>query len=81
MGRRILQEATPGLNQLLDGNGTRVLITHRLVTEVTTFLKRLAEADKGGELAQTIEEEMKRVDLQGLAGMTFEEAWKRINHR
>lgn len=80
MGRRILQEVTPGLNRLLDGKGEQALITHEVVAEVITFLKRLAEADKGGALAQTIEQEMKRVDLQGLTGMTFEEAWKRINN-
>ncbi|MBM3150183.1 MAG: M4 family metallopeptidase, partial [Chloroflexi bacterium] len=80
MGQRILHEVTPGLNQLLDGKGEQTLITHEVVTEVTIFLKRLAEADKGGPLAQAIEQEMKRVDLQGLAGMTFEEAWKRINN-
>jgi len=79
MGDQVLQAVTPGLRQLVDGQGDETVITAEMVRDLSAFLKRLAEADSGGELTQAIEQEMERLSLDKLSGMTFAEAWQFIN--
>jgi len=81
-GGQILQQATPGLDQLMDGHGDESVVTEKTVTDVVAYLERLAEEDRangGGELAGTIEREMARIDWGYLVGMTYEEAWAYIS--
>ena len=83
-GGQILKAVTPGLNQLMDGEGEQAVVTQELVDNVLSFLQRLAEEDRangGGELASTIEREKARMDWDRLVGMTYEEAWRYIQSR
>ena len=83
-GGQILKAVTPGLNHLMDGQGEQDVITQELVNDVLSFLQRLAEEDRakgGGELANTIEREIIRIEWNRLVGMTFEEAWQYIQSR
>jgi len=83
-GGQILKEFTPGLKQLVNGRGDESVVTQKMVTDVISFLRRLADEDRlrgGGELAQTIKREMARIDWDPLIGMTLEEAWAYINSR
>jgi Zn-dependent metalloprotease len=83
-GSNILHQVTPGLYQLVDGKGDKSTITRQMVTEITSFLQRLAKADKdrgGDALAQTIEQEMARIDINKLIGITFQETWELLNSR
>jgi ABC-type thiamine transport system ATPase subunit len=83
-GSHVLQQVTPGLNQLMDGRGDQTIVTREMVADATSFLQRLAEADRvrgGGGVAQTIEQEMARIDNNKLIGMTFKDAWAYINSR
>jgi len=81
-GGQILQMVTPGLDKLMGGNGGQEVVTQEMVTEVTSYLQSLVDeawADGDEELAQTIEQEMARIDWDHLVDMTFEEAWDYIN--
>ncbi|MCB0115851.1 MAG: peptidase M4 family protein [Caldilineaceae bacterium] len=83
-GGEILKQVTPGLDKLMDGDGDEVIIEAATVEDVLAFLTQLAEDDlaKGdGELAATIEEEMRRIDWDHLVGMTYDEAWTYIQSR
>jgi hypothetical protein len=83
-GARILQQVTPGLNSLIIGKEDDAIITAETVIEVQTYLRQLAEEDRargGGELAQSIEREMARIDWYHLVGMTYDEAWVYLSQR
>ena len=83
-GSQVLRQVTSGLNQLMDGRGDQTIVTQEMVADATSFLQRLAEADRargGGRLALTIEQEMTHIDKNRLIGMTFKDAWAYINSR
>jgi hypothetical protein len=81
-GGQILQRVTPGLNQLMAGNSDQTVVTEELVMIIVEYLQSLideARASGDEDLAQTIEQEMARINWDYLVGMTFEEAWAYIN--
>lgn len=80
-GTYILQNVTPGLSQLMNGQGQEAVVTQETVNEIIAFLKQLAADDQAhgnGELARVIEQEMARIDWESLVGMTYEDAWDYI---
>ena len=81
-GGLILQMVSPGLSALMDGQGNNEIVTQEMVDDIIVFLEDLAAKDRvngGGELADTIEREMARIDWDRLAGMPFDEAFEYIN--
>ncbi len=83
-GAAILQAVTPGLSQLVNDNGDSEIVTAQTVTDAQAYLRSLANqarADGDETLAQTIEQEMERLNWDQLIGMTYTEAWNHINHR
>lgn len=72
-GRAILVEFEPGLRDLVDGRGDEVVITQAMVNRVQAYLDRLEKAGSP-DLKATIEAERARTPLDGLVGMTFEQA-------
>lgn len=80
-GTTILQNVTPGLSRLMDGQGQEAIVSEETVQEIVSFLDGLAADDRangGGELADTIEREMLRINWENLVGMTYEDAWAYI---
>ncbi|MFQ5857273.1 MAG: M4 family metallopeptidase, partial [Anaerolineae bacterium] len=75
----LLRSVVPGLAALLDGRGDKAVVTPAMIQQLQTLLDGLAATDSGGALAQTIAAERSRLKLEGLAGLTFEEAWRAIN--
>jgi Zn-dependent metalloprotease len=83
-GGEIVKQVTTGLRQLMDGAGDEDVVTQETVDKVVAFLHQLAEEDRAkgdGELADTIEQEMARIEWDRLAGMTYTEAWEYIQSR
>lgn len=83
-GGEILKQVTPGLSHLMDGAGDQDVVTREMVDRVVAFLHQLAEEDRSrgdGQLADTIEQEMARIEWDRLVGMTFAEAWEYIQSR
>lgn len=83
-GAEILKQVTPGLNHLMNGVGEEDVVTQKTVDEILTFLHQLAEEDRangGGDLADTIEQEMAHIEWDHLVGMTYTEAWEYIQSR
>jgi hypothetical protein len=83
-GGKILQAITPGLRLMLDGAGDEDIVTRETVDEVVAFLQQLAEEDRAngdGELAETIERNMARLEWERLIGMTYPEAWEYVRSR
>jgi serine protease len=83
-GGEILKQVTPGLSHLVDGAGDEDIVTQETVDEVVAFLHQLAEEDRtsgDGELADTIEREMARIEWDRLVGMTYTEAWEYTQSR
>jgi len=83
-GAEILKRFTPGLDHLMNGVGEEEVVTQKTVDEILTFLHQLAEddrADGDGELADTIEQEIARIEWDDLIGMTYTEAWEYIQTR
>ncbi|MBS1252447.1 MAG: Bacillolysin [Anaerolineales bacterium] len=76
---RTLRAIVPGLAALLDGNGDKVIVTPEMIQQLQALLDRLAAADPAGALAKTIAGERSRIELESLAGLTFEEAWRAIS--
>jgi len=76
---KVLAEITPFAQDLTSRGESRNRINDELIQQVRSVLQRFQEADKrmedGGSLALTIEEEMRRVDLNTLSGMNAKEAW------
>lgn len=78
-GASILLDVTPGLSQLSIGQDSESIVTKETVNNVITFVERLATEDRsngGGELAQTIESEMSRIDWEHLIGISYGNAWE-----
>ncbi len=79
----LLRSTQPGLQSLVDPDMTDEIVTAEDVRDVTAFLQDLAQTDRaenGGELAQTIEQELAQTDLQKLVGMTYAQAWEYLNN-
>jgi Zn-dependent metalloprotease len=73
----VLTAVQPGLQSLVDPDAEEARITQNDVQDLTGMLQDLAEADRadgGGDLANTIEAELARRDLNALVGMTYAEA-------
>lgn len=80
----LLRSTQPGLQSLVDPDSADEIVTEQDVRDVTAFLQDLAQRDReqgGGELAQTIEQELQHTDLQKLVGMTYAQAWESLNTR
>jgi bacillolysin len=80
-GGKLLKQFTPGLNNLMTGVGDNDIITRDLVDEVIAFLEQLSDEDRDsgdGELADTIEREMDRINWDHLVGKSYDEAWEYI---
>lgn len=75
----LLRSVVPGLAALLDGKGGTVTVTPAMIRQLQALLDGLAAADPDGPLARTIAAERSRLKPEGLAGLTFEEAWRSIN--
>ena len=83
-GGEILKQVTPGLSHLMDGAEDEDVVTQETVDTVVAFLQQLAAEDRAtgdGELADTIEQEMGRIEWDRLVGMTYTEAWEYIQSR
>jgi len=83
-GGEILKQVTPGLSHLMDGAGDEDVVTQETVDDVVAFLNQLIEEDRAngdGDLADTIEQEMARIEWDHLVGMTYTEAWEYIQSR
>ena len=83
-GVQILKAITPGLSLMLDGAADEDIVTRETVDEVVAFLRQLAQEDRAngdGELAETIERDMARLEWDRLVGMTYAEAWEYIRPR
>ncbi|RRR78642.1 MAG: M4 family peptidase [Candidatus Viridilinea halotolerans] len=79
----LLQSTQPGMQSLADANAAAEIVTAQDVQDLTTFLQDLARHDReqdGGVLAQTIDQELQRTNLQKLVGMTYTEAWDFLNN-
>jgi Zn-dependent metalloprotease len=78
----ILRGMTPGLKKLTDGRGDEVRLTAGVVTELRSFLRRLAEQSRkrgAHRLARDVEREMQRIDWDRLPGMSFAAAWAYVS--
>ncbi len=75
----LLRAVVPGLTALLDGAGDQVVVTPGMVRQLEALLDGLTAADQEGKLAKTINAERSQLKLEGLAGLTFEEAWQTLN--
>lgn len=74
-----LQAMTPGFLDLLDRGGKSIRVDARMIAAARGLAERFAVADEGGELAKAIGEELGRLSLDRLEGMTFAEAWDYLN--
>lgn len=77
-GYRILEAVEPGLKLLLVGEGDQKVITGQVVADIKNYLTQLAQEDRsngGGELADSIEQEMEKLDWDNLVGKTYEQGW------
>ena len=72
-GAAIMMEFEPPLRALVDGYGASVVITESMVHRADAYLTALHEL-ASPELRVTIESERARTPLEGLIGLTFEEA-------
>jgi len=83
-GGDILKQVTPGLGHLMDGARDEDIVTQEMVDEIVAFLHQLAEEDRaegGGDLADTIEQEVARIEWDRLVGMTYADAWEYVQTR
>ena len=74
-----LQTMTPGFLDLLDQGGQREKVNSQMVAAARSLADRFAAADNGGDLADAIAEELDRVDLDRLRGLSFADAWAYLN--
>lgn len=74
-----LQSMTPGFLDLLDRGGRNVKVDRRMIAAARNLADRFAAADEGGDLSKAIGEELGRLSLDRLEGMTFAEAWSFLN--
>jgi Zn-dependent metalloprotease len=78
-----LQEITPALNALMEGEGKKFKLSASEMARIEAALRRLAQDDRlfsgGGSLAELIEHELKWLRLPTYAGMTYAAGFKRLN--
>lgn len=75
-----LVSMAPGFFDLLDHQGHNVTVTRGMIDAAGNLAGRFAEADgSGGSLTLAIDEELNRVDLDLLDGLTFADAWAYLN--
>ena len=74
-----LQSMTPGFLDLLDHGGNGVRVDGGRIEAARNLAGRFATADEGGELARAIAEELERLSLDRLEGLTFAQAWEYLN--
>jgi Zn-dependent metalloprotease len=82
-GGQILKEVSPGLEGMMAGAGDDI-VTRENVDDVVVYLTDLAAEDRStgdGELADTIETEMARIEWDELVGQTYDDAWIYIQSR
>jgi len=72
-GQAVILQFEPPLRALVDGQGEGVTITSGMVERVEAYLDLLVDVGSP-ELQATIRAERERTPLDGLIGMTFEEA-------
>jgi Zn-dependent metalloprotease len=81
-GGKVLKELSGGLALWVDGEGEQAVFSQTMATNLESFLQNMAQADRSarkGSLAGVISQELARVDLQHLVGMTFDQAWEAIS--
>jgi Zn-dependent metalloprotease len=78
-----LQQISPALNALSEGEGQKFKLTTSEMAEIEASLKRLAQDDRlfsgGGQLAILIERELKWLRLHSYAGLTYAKGFARLN--
>jgi Zn-dependent metalloprotease len=80
-----LEEVTPGLEALAEGDGEQLGLTSTQMAKIETALERLAEDDRlyggpgAGELADLIEDELEWMGLSSYGGMDYESGFERLN--
>jgi thermolysin len=77
----LLKQMAPGLEALVDGRGAQVRVSADTLDAMQRFLKRLADADQGGPLAEAIQAEMQQVPWESLSDASYARAWKLLNAR
>ena len=78
----VLQQVTPGLTKLMDGDGDEVSVSSKLLKQGNKILVRFADNDRangGAALSKLVERERKALDLMHYEGMTFKEGWAELN--
>lgn len=80
-----LEEITPALDALVEGNGEEFELTSEQMERIEAALNRLAKDDRlyGGEgagvLADLIEEELEWMGLASYGGMDYQSGFERLN--
>ncbi|MEM6795416.1 MAG: hypothetical protein AAF725_15670 [Acidobacteriota bacterium] len=71
----------PGFLDLLDGNGQH-RVRRQMVEKARGLAERFSQADRAsgrGALAAALGEELQRLDLDRLRGLSFQQAWAHLN--
>jgi len=71
----------PKLSYLTTGQGKDPIITQQDVGDLNAFLDALVVADQDGELAQVIQRERERLDMQKFVGKRTSVAWQLLSRR
>lgn len=80
-----LEELTPALDALVEGEGEQFALTSERMGEIEVALERLAQDDRiyggenAGELANLIEDELEWMGLPSYGGMNFQSGFARLN--
>jgi len=80
-----LEEITPALNALIEGEGEEFELTSEQMARIEAALNRLAQDDRlyegagAGELADLIDEELQWMGLSSYGGMDYESGFERLN--
>lgn len=80
-----LEELTPALDGLVEGEGEQFDLTSGRMGEIEAALERLAQDDRvyggenAGELADLIEDELEWMGLPSYGGMNFQSGFARLN--
>jgi thermolysin len=80
-----LEELTPALDGLVEGEGEGFALTSDRMGEIEVALERLAQDDRiyggenAGELADLIEDELEWMGLPSYGGMNFQSGFARLN--
>jgi Zn-dependent metalloprotease len=80
-----LEEITPALEALMEGEGEKFKLTHGQMAKIEVALKRLAQDDRlyggpeAGDLADLIEKELEWLALPSYGGMNYKSGFERLN--